>query len=127
MTNKVIKQGVLYNESFANKKGFSEEHKDLLQKAYTRLYVLLNRPEMYVASPREAILEVHKQEHLLQFLWGFEFNSTKYHYEYSIKGCTCARMDNRDLVGTGLSWISEGCPIHSEDNYKNWSEVYKEK
>ena len=110
----------LYNETLADKRGLSDERKELLQASYVYMYAILKRPQLYSKSPRECIKLVHKQEHLMQFLWGFEQDERYYRYEFDIKGCTCPSMDNSELTGTDLRYFNVDCPIHKVDNNEAW-------
>ena len=110
----------LYNERLADQRRLSDERKDLLQAAYVYLDAILKRPHLYSKSPKECIELVHKQEHLMQFLWDFEQDSRWYRYEFDIKGCTCPKMDNDDYRGTDMRVFNVDCPIHKVDNGKDW-------
>lgn len=47
----------------------------------------------------------------LQISWGFEVDSN-YWREHYLPGCTCAKLDNDELVGTAQRWVSSDCPYH---------------
>ena len=111
---------VLFNEQLADNRKLSQERRDLLQTAYVYLDAIIKRPHLYSKSPKECIELVHKQEHLLQFLWGFEQDTKYYRYEFDIKGCTCPTVDNSELTGTDLRYFNVDCPIHKVDNNKPW-------
>ena len=47
----------------------------------------------------------------LQDLWGFT-PDPNYHMFWTMEGCTCPKMDNRDAWGTPYHVYSGSCPIH---------------
>ena len=47
----------------------------------------------------------------LQEAWGFDVNQN-YHRFWSMKGCSCPRIDNEDAYPTGYYVFSGGCDVH---------------
>jgi hypothetical protein len=47
----------------------------------------------------------------LQDLWGFTPDKN-YHMFWTMEGCTCPKMDNRDAWGTPYHVYNGSCPIH---------------
>lgn len=99
---------MFYNEKLADEKGLSAEDRVLLDQLYEHLYSVIAHPEDFV-SPVTLVQDI---ENDLQRLWGFEVDATKHKYWYQIRGCTCAKMDNKELWGTPYRVYSQDCPYH---------------
>jgi len=52
-----------------------------------------------------------ENEYQLQSLWGFPQDSN-YHMFWEMAGCTCPKLDNRDLQGHPYHIYNGSCPIH---------------
>lgn len=113
---------ITMNYTLAESKGLSEERIKLLEMLYTRLHGTLSRPQMFTAHPKDAVNRVRQIEYALQFLWGFEENPDWFIYEFFMKGCTCPKMDNRELQGMSHKVIDESCPFHSNRQVA-WEEL----
>lgn len=94
-------------------RNFSGETIDTIIELHRKRWDIVDEMAANVSSV--SFLRQKAQEHKeinfeLQRLWGFELDSNK-HLWYELPGCTCPKMDNRDLGGHG-SIISADCPIH---------------
>ena len=49
----------------------------------------------------------------LQRSWHFPIDA-KFHRPWNFPGCTCPRMDNEDMYGTGHFVIDLSCPVHGD-------------
>lgn len=53
-------------------------------------------------------------EYQMQEVLGFNKDSKFHSYWNKLDGCTCPKMDNDELFGTGERIISEDCPFHGK-------------
>lgn len=99
------------NKRLIKEKGIGEEVVALIEKHTTILWCLLTRPELY-GEPKNVAHRIEIQEYTLQALWGFDQDSRYHTYWNKVKGCTCAKMDNDDMVGSHYRSINGNCPFH---------------
>lgn len=107
-----------FNPTLADERKISLEYQVVMHDAYTQLYSLMARPDLYSCNSDEILERCHALEYVLQFLWGFELTDKMHRYDYRIKGCTCPKMDNDDRVGTDQRVVRGGCPIHNGGRYE---------
>jgi hypothetical protein len=55
-------------------------------------------------------------EFTLQDAWGFDRDKNYHTYWLKLSGCTCPKMDNRELIGIDWKWVSEDCLYHGENS-----------
>lgn len=53
-------------------------------------------------------------EYCLQQKWKFPLDEDYHSYWYVIPHCTCPKIDNKDVWGTGIKYINSECPIHGD-------------
>jgi hypothetical protein len=100
---------VHYNVEFADKQGISAVDRQRLDQKYEELFSVLNNPENWNAP----VAQVKKIEYDLQYLWKLPQDPKWHRYQIDIKGCTCPRMDNAELVGfSDDRYIRSDCPWH---------------
>ena len=104
------------NYQLAESKGLSEERIKLLEVLYKRMHSTLTRPEMFTDSYHKALERVRQIEYTLQYCWGFEENPSMWRYDFYLKGCTCPKTDNEELVGSDMRIYAKDCPYHSTED-----------
>ena len=69
-------------------------------------------PKKTPRVPRDIRLRAHSV--LRHYPWISDMRRSD-HFDWDLKygPCTCPKMDNADLAGTGLRWVTGGCPIHT--------------
>lgn len=79
---------------------------------------IINRDEMAKLDPvndRDALRQLtalnEELEYFLQDAWGFPRDNS-FHYWYELPHCTCPKLDNMDMKGSGQRIISVTCPLH---------------
>ena len=97
------------NERLISKLDLPDHIQQTLTDIYKQLTLVLNRPDMYT-NPVE---HIEALEYTLQVLWQFTPDRNRHSYWYKINGCTCPKMDNNDMIGTGYRKISEDCKWHN--------------
>lgn len=107
------------NLDYLKRQGKADEANiNALLRAYSSLEDVLNGslghptgllPKSLVASFNEL---VERHEYLLQVLWGFPRDASRHTYWLVNPRCSCPKMDNNELVGTGTWWYDAGCPYH---------------
>jgi hypothetical protein len=50
----------------------------------------------------------------LQEAWGFDSDIRYHTWWYQAPKCSCAKLDNHDFLGSGLSSVNENCPLHGK-------------
>ena len=110
----------MLNEKLLISQKVSKEQKEQiidLHHKIENMFVLaddLIREDLLNPDMAQLISEaVEEYEFKLQSAWNFEQDKTKHKYWYRIPGCTCAKMDQKDLWGTEQRWVNETCPYHS--------------
>jgi hypothetical protein len=97
------------NEDFARSRGLSEKDIEELKDTYVSMSDVLNHPEGYP----DPVSTVRVLEFKLQRQWKFPEDAKFHHYSLYIKGCTCPRMDNAELIGfTEDRYATSDCPWH---------------
>ncbi len=102
----------LYNRKEAQKRGLTESDMNVLDNLYLRLYSVLQRPLHYFKSYEDAVHYVESLEIVIQDVWKFEYNPNYQTYRFRFKECSCPKMDNFELRGTGMFCHSRSCPVH---------------
>lgn len=102
-----------YNEALADEMGVSEDNRVKMDDAYERLIQVCNYPETH-EDPEKVVTDI---EFELQALWGFPQDPKFHRYQQYIKGCTCPRLDNRDLIGVSEHrYRVSDCPWHWKED-----------
>lgn len=98
-----------FNEALADKQGLTEDEKIALDNTYECLIYTLAHPE--VMTDVEAA--VRELEYRLQHQWKFPQDAKFHRYQTHIKGCTCPRLDNAELIGYSADrYRVSDCPWH---------------
>lgn len=98
-----------YNEALADSQGLTAEERVALDETYELLFDALNNPENY-ANVEKTVTEL---EFRLQEQWYFDQNPKFHRYQTHIKGCTCPKLDNAELVGYSADrYRVSDCPWH---------------
>lgn len=98
-----------YNEALANKQGLTELEKVVLDNTYEELIFTLENPEK-IDGVEDAVREL---EFRLQRQWKFPEDPKFHRYQTHIKGCTCPRLDNAELIGYSADrYRVSDCPWH---------------
>jgi len=104
----------MINQKLADKRSISEESRELILEYQNQLKLINKNIDDYtdVIGYKGVSELVRDIEFQLQKLWGFE-QDDKYHYHwFNVKGCTCPKLDNQEVLGTGKSWFNFSCPFH---------------
>lgn len=116
MVDERIDAHLAFNLGFAIQQGLSREEIAALGPAYEAMFDVLNNPEKY----DDPVAKVTELEYDLQERWHFPRDAKYHKYQMYIKGCTCPKMDNAELVGaTEDRYRVSDCPWH-------WTEADKE-
>ena len=109
-----VQRKVKINMDLAKKQNMTELEIACFELLSTRLQAILKRPTMY-ANPDEVVDIVKGYEYVLQDLLHFEYSADKHNYWKELADCSCLKMDNDFLWGTGLRYINSNCKWHRGD------------
>jgi hypothetical protein len=114
-----------YNEALADKQGLTADERNALDLTYDLLFDILENPERY----EDVETKVRDLEFRLQKEWKFPQDPKFHRYQFEIKGCTCPRMDNFELIGhTADRYRISDCPWHWNDELtKKTEEAYEKR
>jgi hypothetical protein len=101
-------ESIMVNEKLAKILKISDENRVIINNTHSLLFNIVDNPEKY----DNVVNLVETLEYSLQELWGFEKTSSKHAWWNKLKGCSCPKLDNDDLIGTGLRVYSEDCMWH---------------
>lgn len=102
-----------YNEELADRQGLNETQRLELDVTYELLIDALKNPENY-ANVEKTVTEL---EFRLQRQWKFPEDSKFHRYQTQIRGCTCPKLDNADLVGySAARYRVSDCPWHWKED-----------
>lgn len=104
----------MINEELADRLGVSQENRDKINQLHGYLDKLLSEPENVYSEYERVVTHIERIEFELQRLWGFEQNKAFHSYWFRVKGCTCPKLDNQEMVGVGRRIISGDCPFHAQ-------------
>lgn len=107
----VPRERVMLNEALIKEKGISAETAEKIIEIHGLMDSVLDYPEEYDEG---AVSLVEQYEYWLQELWGFPQDRNYHIHWVRIKGCTCPKMDNRDLAGSGRRITVNSCLWHGE-------------
>ena len=102
----------MINKKLAKKMNIGYNTQFTIEILQNRLEQYCKRPSLFFTSPVETVNIIRSYEYVLQTLWNFEPNSNWHSYWYNINGCTCAKLDNRELMGHNLNYINGDCIFH---------------
>ena len=100
------------NDTLARSKGLSEDTIIAIQAVMNKIAIIQQRPLYYFECYKDAVLAVEALETTLQLLWGFSYNKNYQTYRFGFKDCSCPKIDNRDMVGSGQFIHDKGCVVH---------------
>jgi hypothetical protein len=114
-----------YNEALADKQGLTDADREDLDKVYEELFYALEHPEVFA----DIEANVRQIEFNLQRLWRFPEDPKFHRYQLEIKGCTCPKLDNYELIGhTADRYRVSDCPWHwSAEHQAKVDKVYEER
>ena len=75
-------------------------------------YVLYNTDRITEENRKIILDELTDTEFKLQRLWKFDENKDYHRYDLELKGCTCQKYDNADMIRTGRKLVNHTCPWH---------------
>lgn len=104
----------MINKELAVSKGLTPERIIAIEQVNELLQAHLARPEMFLPDDKVATV-ISAFEYTLQALWMFDPDSSKHSYWNKVKGCSCPKLDNDELWGTGLRRVDRGCRFHGCD------------
>ncbi len=106
---KILDTHLAVNAVFAVKQGLTRKEIAALRPAYEALFDVLNNPEKYP----DPVATVTEMEYNLQDLWHFPRDAKYHKYQLWMKGCTCPKLDNAELIGhTEDRYSVSDCPWH---------------
>ncbi|MFA7219201.1 MAG: hypothetical protein WC119_01680 [Synergistaceae bacterium] len=87
-----------------------------LKKAHRRRLKLFDaiRSEDDPIKLRALASKMEEIEFQLQDGCKFKRDKKMHHWWFRMPKCECPKMDNEDMLGTGLSVITECCPLHGK-------------
>lgn len=112
----------LFNTTFADSRGISQEDQAAMQRIYEFLHEILDRPSMHCQTPAMAVELVQGLEYTLQLFWKFPVDRSFHNYWLDLEGCTCPEMDNRERAGLGYFVITNDCPYHGVNKADTWED-----
>lgn len=90
----------------------TEVEKDTVQQLHALLREIKIAPRSRKYDPVQLIEDI---EHTLQHLWGFTRSRDFHTHWMDLKGCTCPKADNMELMGAPYRITSKDCPHHSAE------------
>lgn len=94
-----------------------------IDRLQTKLNRLLRCPHVFVDSPADVEEIIKEIEFTLQGLWGFDQSVAYHRYGFYVKGCTCPKIDNDEMVGaTERRIYSSDCPYHGTNVAMSWDD-----
>lgn len=101
------------------KKGLSRREQSRMLGLYSRLEETLNiNPQGLTRKYRdEVVMKVRALEKFIQRAWGFDYDPTRFYYEFKLKGCECPLQDNIELLGTNYRHYDSQCPWHGAPEF----------
>jgi plasmid maintenance system killer protein len=80
-----------------------------------RIFTLArNTDNMFALRMLANVFETLEYEQ--QRLWHFPLNKD-FHLFFEFPGCTCPKMDNREMLGFDRSVMDSGCPVHGIEGF----------
>lgn len=106
-------KGVHLNSILISKNNVSKSNQDIIMRLHEikhYLFQFMESTDDVVKLKKYAKL-VEDVEYKLQYHWGFNVDN-KYHDWFRVPKCSCPRMDNQDVKGTGIRYTDSNCVIH---------------
>lgn len=106
----------LLSGGLAEKMGINHERLNKIKELHQERLLLLGKMKMEntIIPLRELAEMITEVEYQLQDAWGFPRDSSM-HYWTEVPKCSCPKMDNWDIRGTGKRLINLSCPVHGEE------------
>ena len=103
--------------AFAVRQGVTVEALKHLKDTHRKILKLCDkiRAEEDPDKLKELAAGITDLEFELQKWWNFPKDARFHSWWYRLPKCTCAKMDNRDYLGTGLTVVRHDCPLHGGD------------
>jgi len=102
----------IINLELAKKRNLSESDIQTLEYLHKRLHTILTRPEMIDEDNSIIVKLIESIEYTLQLIWGFSLDKDFHRYWNEVKGCSCAKEDNYDMIGLDIRYIATDCIFH---------------
>ncbi|MNF82670.1 hypothetical protein D3C85_894050 [compost metagenome] len=83
------------------------------REAITAIHAALANIKMYPEQYSDPVQAIEDMEFTLQHLWGFTRDLSYHTHWIEIAGCTCPKMDNRDMIFRGRRIINSYCKWHA--------------
>lgn len=90
----------------------TEIERDTVQQLHRLLRDVKENPRH---KKYDAVQLIEDVEHTLQHLWGFPRDRDFHIHWLDLKGCTCPKMDNQELMGAPYRITSATCPHHNAE------------
>ena len=102
--------------SFIESKGLNQNEVDELKDLHVEMMDLqdsiADKEELTEDEAKKYIGTLENIEFDMQELWTFPRSSKFHTHWFNDKNCSCPKMDNSDVVGTGLRYYNGGCKVH---------------
>ena len=113
---------VQFNKAPLAKQGVTREQREELEHIYALLELTVNTAkileeddDLTYATGSVISTTVQNIEFQLQKYWNFPQNPDFHSYQFRLPGCTCAKMDNQERVGSPYKVITQTCPYHGQE------------
>lgn len=119
-----MKKKTIINRDLAKKMGADEKKIQKIHRKRERLFKKAEKENDH-KTMSNLVKELEQIEFELQRAWGFSEDAKFHTWWYKIPKCTCPKMDNADVTGVDLRYISENCPYHGNYHAKqNKQKIY---
>lgn len=78
---------------------------------HKKLDAFLRRPTFYVDA-KDVARVIEGLEYACQVCWGFPLDKDFHRYWFTVEGCTCPKLDNKDYITTNYRIYATDCPYH---------------
>ena len=100
------------NDTIARSRDLPENTIIAIQAVMDKIAIIQHRSLYYFECYKDAVLALEALETTLQLLWGFPYDKNYQTYRFGFKDCSCPKLDNRDMVGSGQFIYDKGCVVH---------------
>lgn len=99
------------NQVLLAKQEIGIDGEEAILKLHEIMDSVIESPEEY-GNPKEVLAIVESLEYSMQAMWKFRRDRTYHTHVWRLEDCTCAKMDNRERMGSPLKSITSTCPYH---------------
>jgi len=116
----VNKDQIHLNNRLIDRQGLNDTEVDNVKELHLELERFfdevsnLNPRKISEIDANSIVDTVERIEFAMQEAWKFEPNSKMHSWWFRTPHCKCPHMDNQDVLGTDLRYISSSCPLHGK-------------